>query len=99
MRLTSAQIQAIRHLTSELAGPGVQVRVFGSRLDDSARGGDVDLLIDSDKPVGTPALLASRIAARLSRTMGGRKVDVVIRAPNLSETPVHRIALEQGVLL
>lgn len=45
MRLTSEQAHSIRLLALELAGPQGQVRLFGSRLDDTARGGDVDLLL------------------------------------------------------
>lgn len=48
MRISEAQ--AIRQLTRELAGERCSVRVFGSRLDDAAHGGDVDLLLESWVP-------------------------------------------------
>jgi hypothetical protein len=72
------------------------VRLFGSRLDDEAKGGDVDLLIDVPLPVERPALLGATIAARAMRVFGGRQVDVVLRAPNLAEQVIHRIALREG---
>jgi hypothetical protein len=31
--------------------------------------------------------------------MQGRKVDVLLKAPNLLEQPIHRIAAHQGVVL
>ena len=31
--------------------------------------------------------------------MNGRKVDVLLRAPNLQEQPIHRIAMQEGVRL
>lgn len=99
MRLTPAQILTIRQTTLEIAGSTARIRLFGSRLDDNARGGDIDLLLESDEPVDMPALLAARLAARLSRLMDGRKVDVLILAPNLLKLPIHTIALEEGVLL
>lgn len=34
-----------------MVGKGSNVRVFGSRLNDSKRGGDLDLLVESDAPV------------------------------------------------
>ena len=34
-----------------MVGKGSNVRVFGSRLNDSKRGGDLDLLVESDDPV------------------------------------------------
>ena len=39
------------------------------------------------------------LAARVSRSMYGRKVDVLIKAPNLMHLPVRTIALAEGVRL
>lgn len=99
MRLTPLQIQSIRKATLDVVGPTARVRLFGSRLEDTARGGDIDLLLECNDCVSEPALLAARLAARVSRAMGGRKVDVVIRAPNLLELPIHTIAAKEGILL
>jgi predicted nucleotidyltransferase len=99
MRLTEHQIQAIRQLVHKVAGEQARVRVFGSRLDDYARGGDVDLMLEIDEPVGNPALVAARLSALISRTMHGRKVDVLLSAPNLERMPIHDIAFKEGVLL
>ena len=96
MRLTHEQIQTIRQITRELAGKDARVPLFGSRLDNQARGGDVDLLLDLPNNVANPAVLASRIAARISRSMDDRKVDVVLSAPNLKKLPIHEIALKEG---
>ena len=98
MRLTEHQIQVIRQLASQVAGSQAKVRVFGSRLDDEARGGDLDLLLEMPEPVDNPALVAAKMSALVSRSMDGRKVDVVLSAPNLMRLPIHEIAL-QGVLL
>jgi hypothetical protein len=44
-------------------------------------------------------LISARIASRISRAMHGRKVDVLLKAPNLQSQPIHEIAARQGVLL
>ena len=62
MRLTEEQIVAIRQLAVELAGDQVRVRVFGSRLDDTARGGDLDIMLVLPEPVDNAALLAAQRA-------------------------------------
>ncbi len=49
--------------------------------------------------VSDPALLSARVASRISREMNGRKVDVVLKAPNLMIQPVHEIAVRTGVAL
>lgn len=51
MRLTDDQVQIIRQLARQVAGSQSRVRVFGSRLDDAAQGGDVDLLLELANPV------------------------------------------------
>lgn len=98
MRLTAEQADAIRRVVREEAGSDAAVRLFGSRLDDDARGGDVDLLLQIPRPVESPALFSARIAARLMRALGGRRVDVVLAAPNLRILPIHEQAMK-GVLL
>lgn len=54
MRLRADQIEMIRQTVREAAGPAAAVRVFGSRLRDDARGGDVDLLLETDGRLGLP---------------------------------------------
>lgn len=98
MRLTPEQARSIQRLAVQLAGEQARVRLFGSRLDDSARGGDVDLLLEVPEPVDNPAWLASVFAGRVLRALGGRRVDVLIGAPNLMRLPIHERAL-QGRLL
>jgi predicted nucleotidyltransferase len=99
MRLSQTHIQAIRDSVSAIAGPAARVRVFGSRLRDDARGGDLDLLVQLPEAVEHPAQLAAGLSARISRTMHGRQVDIVLLAPNLRRLPIHDIALDEGVLL
>ena len=99
MRLTPTQIAAIRTSATQLAGDAARVWLFGSRVRDDARGGDVDLLLELDAPVAEPAQLSARLAAKVSRAMDGRKVDVLIKAPNLMLLPIHSIALAEGIRL
>jgi predicted nucleotidyltransferase len=99
MRLTPQQASHIRNLVAQLAGSTARVSLFGSRVRDDARGGDVDLLLEVDSAVAEPALLAARLAAKVSRSMQGRKVDVLIKAPNLLHLPIHTVALAQGLRL
>jgi len=99
MRLTDHQVKAITQLAHELAGERAQVRVFGSRLDDDARGGDLDLLLELPEAAANPALLAAQFSARVTRLMQGRKVDVLLAAPNLKRLPIHDMAFNEGKVL
>ena len=99
MRITSDQHQQILRVTQQHAPSDACVWLFGSRLDDSARGGDVDLMVRTDTPIDNPALLAATLSSRISRAMHGRSVDVVLHAPNLVQLPIHDVALRNGVRL
>ena len=99
MRLTDDQIQAIRQLARQVSGIRAQVRIFGSRLDDTAHGGDIDLMLELLEPVDNPALMAAQMSAQVSRAMHGRKVDVLLSAPNLMRLSIHDIAFKEGQLL
>lgn len=99
MRLTDDQIETIRQLALQVAGAQSRVRVFGSRLDDAAHGGDLDLMLELNEPIDNPALMAAQMSARVSRAMHGRKVDVLLSAPNLMRLPIHEMAFKEGKLL
>ena len=45
MRLSKREIEAILQVAEDIYGTDVKVYLFGSRVDDSRRGGDIDLLV------------------------------------------------------
>ena len=99
MRLTDSQTQIIRQLARQIAGSHARVRVFGSRLNDATHGGDLDLMLELPEPIENPALMAAQMPAQVSRAMHGRKVDVLLSAPNFMRLPIHDIAFNEGLVL
>ncbi len=99
MRLSTAQRLALRQWFTDELGPDCVIRLFGSRADDSARGGDVDLLVQCPRPLGRQVWLATRLAASAERLLDGRKVDVLLIDPDTALEPVHHAALREGVAL
>ena len=99
MRIEKSEALAAVGIVRKHLGASAAVWLFGSRVRDDARGGDVDLLLELDEAVAEPAQLSARLAARVSRAMHGRKVDVLIKAPNLLLLPIHSIALAEGIRL
>ncbi|WP_218011545.1 nucleotidyltransferase domain-containing protein [Azohydromonas lata] len=74
MRLAPHQTQAILRCLRQHYGADAQVLLFGSRLDDTARGGDVDLLVETP----TPPTLRQRMYATLALEQAlGLPVDIV----------------------
>jgi predicted nucleotidyltransferase len=75
MRLKESEVVAIKKSFETVFGDGT-VYLFGSRTDDSKRGGDIDLFIEtSDKD----DLFAKKIRflAKLKRDIGDQRIDVV----------------------
>lgn len=99
MRLTEVERQAIREVVNDLTKGRARAIIFGSRLNEQARGGDIDLLVESAEPVAQPARLAALIGARLESRLGEQRIDVVIGAPNLQRLPVHESARRYGAAL
>jgi predicted nucleotidyltransferase len=99
MRLTPKQIEMIRNTAQLVFGDIARVTLFGSRIDDQAKGGDVDLMVEVPNIVDEPALMGARVASRVSRAMNGRRVDVILKASNLKIQPIHEMATRTGVIL
>lgn len=99
MRLTADARQAIRRTAEEIFGAGAEVRLFGSRLDDQARGGDIDLLVIADAPVDSREQKVLRYVARLQLQLGDQPIDVLLLDPSTPPQPLHTQILQQGVRL
>ena len=99
MRLGEHQVSAIKALARRLLGDDARVILFGSRSDDAQRGGDIDLLFETPRPVGNRAVALGQLYAALIRELGDRKIDVLLSDPTTPDAPVLRIARETGVVL
>ena len=56
MRLNKHQIDAITTVIKNVFGQDARITLFGSRLNDHAKGGGIDLLVTLDHPIDHPAL-------------------------------------------
>lgn len=99
MRLSPKQITQIKEATALVFGEKANVYLFGSRVDDRQKGGDIDLLVETIDPVARPAVMINQLAAKVMMANHGQKVDVVLLAPNLRSQGIHRVALSTGILL
>lgn len=99
MRIAPDQADTIRDVVRTTLGPGARVRLFGSRLDDAALGGDIDLFVEVDEPLANRAASTSRIASQVQLRLGEQRIDVVLVDPTTPAQPIHARAREEGVLL
>ena len=91
--------QLISRTTRAIFGAEARVRLCGSRLDDAARGGDIDLLVASDTPLAEPERKRLQLVARLQLRLGDQPIDVLINTPQTERGPMHDLAARQGALL
>jgi len=99
MRLSQADRDLIKTTVADRLGSKASVRLFGSRTDESRRGGDIDLFIETPEAVEGRLGLECALAVELERAFEGRHIDVVITAPNLPERPIDAIARSTGIML
>jgi predicted nucleotidyltransferase len=81
MRLSDRQRQTIRQATRRFFGADSTVHLFGSRLRDDLRGGDIDLYVEGN--LDAAALVEARLfLAELHATncLEGEKIDVALLA-------------------
>ncbi|EDP73584.1 nucleotidyltransferase domain-containing protein [Hydrogenivirga sp. 128-5-R1-1] len=92
VRLKEEEINVIK-TTIKQFDPEAKIFIYGSRADLSKKGGDIDILIISDKISLQEQL---KIKAKLITKLGDRKIDLVI-AKNPKETSFVEMIYNQAV--
>ena len=72
MRLESKEIEIIKQTASQVFGD-VEIYLFGSRLDDAKKGGDIDLFINTKSDLETKIRYKSKL-----QTLLHKPVDIVV---------------------
>ena len=96
IRLPGWVVREIVRTAKEVFGKEVGVWLFGSRVNPHARGGDIDLYIESPEGYNAEKLL--KFLAKLHMRIGNRKVDVVLE-PKGSKKDIALTAKRTGVKL
>ena len=99
MRLTDTQRSVIREEVQRHFGGNARPLLFGSRVRDDARGGDIDLYIEA---VGDPQETLARelkLYAVLQRRLGEQRIDLVVRRVGSPLRPIDREAQDTGIAL
>ncbi|MDP1996752.1 MAG: nucleotidyltransferase domain-containing protein [Gallionella sp.] len=95
MRLTTSQIEIIRQTARQNFGAEASVWLFGSRVDDARRGGDVDLYIESTQKNTLMSALRCKIVLEDSLDL---HVDLIVKEPG-KDKPIYQLAKTKGVQL
>lgn len=99
MRLSKNQIEVIRRTVQEIFGAEADVKLFGSRANDDARGGDIDLLVEMPTIVVEPERKTLQLVARLQLRLGDQPIDVLVPDPSTPRQPIYEQAIRTGIKL
>ena len=101
MRLNQEQLVVIRSTVSEMIPAGVhyQLALFGSRLDDDVRGGDVDIYLEISGMAKQKQQVLKRRLRPLLEELLDLPVDLVVHDHTEPLTLISKIAREQGEVI
>ena len=96
MRLTQREIVQIKNNVFEVFGEKSRVFLFGSRVDDTKKGGDIDLYIEAER-IENEIEQEIRLWSKLQLVLGEQKIDVVLAKD--SKRLIEQEAKRTGILL
>lgn len=101
MRLTAAQQEMIVDAFRKTFRSGARLFLFGSRTDDSLRGGDIDLCVETDPEATWDALVPLRqsFQVELLKRLGDRRIDIVVKRQGDAIRPIDREIGQKGIEL
>ena len=101
MRLSEFEIETIKNTARKIWGEEAIVYLFGSRIDDSKKGGDIDLYIHLDKEQDPRNLMIKKASflALLEIQLGEQKIDLLVNTSYNTHLPIIKSAEEKGLAL
>ncbi len=96
MRLTKEEIGLIKQAFRETFGNG-DIFLFGSRVDDAKRGGDIDLYLVPDVKFEDERSRKIKFLVKLDEYIGEQKVDIVLAKDK--NRLIEQEAIKYGVKL
>ena len=91
MRLTEFEQQTIRDTVRRFL-PNATVYLYGSRVDDRKRGGDIDLMIVNPEPVARKTI--GNIRSKLWEMLGEQKIDILGEQENNLSTFARMVSFD-----
>ena len=100
MRLNPRERDVIVTAAGSVFGPGTRVLLFGSRTNDTEKGGDIDLLVKPGILLSPEENLKRKIAMLISleQELGEQKIDILLQYP-ADKRPIVLTALKTGIPL
>lgn len=99
MRISEFEIESIKNLAHRHFGKDVQVFLFGSRVQNQKRGGDIDLFISNSNGEKLKIRAKINFITDLVLQIGEQKIDVILDNPAIKNSVFYKTINQTGILL
>ncbi len=97
MRLKPKIRQQIVQCAKQYFGDNSKLYLFGSRVYDDKKGGDIDIFVESTHNIDMQIQI--NFLRDIYKNVTERKVDLIIKTPFTEDRPIFCTAKEEGILL
>jgi len=94
MRLEEWEVREIKEAAKMIFDENVKVLLFGSRVYDEKKGGDIDLYVITDNP---SVKRESEFWIELQKRLGEQKIDIILSIDK--NRSIEKAALKEGIEL
>lgn len=97
MRLKKEHVEIIKNAAKNYFGRDAEVYLFGSRVDDNKKGGDIDIYIETNLKENIFERKI-KLLEKLHKELGEQKIDIVIN--NFTNDKfIYQVAKTEGISL
>lgn len=97
MRLNIEIKNQIINYTNQCFGKEIKFYLFGSRVYDHKKGGDIDLYLKSLNEIDIKQQI--KFSKTIYKHVTQRKIDLIIKTPSKKDKPIFHTARQEGILL
>lgn len=97
MRLKAEERTKIIQYAKYFFGNEINLYLFGSRVYDKKKGGDIDLYLESEQIINMQTQI--KFLTAIYKDVTQRKVDLLVKTPSSKNLPIYKTAKKEGILL
>ncbi len=97
MRLNDTQIKKIVNLAKEYFGEEIKLYLFGSRVNNCLKGGDIDLMLETNEYIDMKIKI--EFLSKIFKYITERKIDLIIFDRTSKKSDIYEIAKKDGIAL
>ncbi|MHB1679478.1 MAG: nucleotidyltransferase family protein [bacterium] len=102
MRLDKKTVEIIKNMALSYFGINAKIYIFGSRVNDTEKGGDIDIYVETYLDINSSELfnLESKYWTSLQKALGERKIDIIINDTKLNNNNyIYEVAKKTGIMI